>query len=107
MDFSLIENYGSVLRDCSKALTINSHSSKALYRSGLALIALDRLEEALDCCARCLSFDAENKSIQTIRNQVVTAKSEMDRKEREKLERSRKEEEVKRRMSLACKVIII
>ena len=107
MDFWLTENYGSVLRDCSKALTINSHSSKAFYRSGLALMALDRLEEALDCCARCLSFDAKNKGIQTIRNQVVTTKIEMDRKKQEKLERLRKEEEVKQRMSLAFKVTII
>ena len=86
---------------------INSQSSKAFYRSSLALMALDRLEEALDCCARCLSFDAKNQGIQTIRNQIVTVKTEKDRKERERLARSKKDEEAKRRMSLAFKVIMI
>jgi small subunit ribosomal protein S7e len=103
-DFWLTENYGSVLRDCSKALTLNSQSSKAFYRSGMALIALDRLEEALDCFDRCLSFDTNNKGVQTIRDQAATAKTEKDRKEREKLVRLRKEEEVKQKMNTAFKV---
>lgn len=98
-----LKNYGSVLRDCSKALKLNSQSSKAFYRSGLALMALDRLEEALDCCDRCLSFDAHNQGVQTIRHQAVTAKMAKDRKEREKAVRLRKEEEARRQMSIAFK----
>jgi hypothetical protein len=86
---------------------INSQSSKAFYRSGLALMALDRLEEALDCCALCLSFDAKNQGIQTIRNQIVTKKTEKGQKERERLARLKEEEEAERRMSLAFKVIMM
>lgn len=99
------ENYGSVLRDCSAALLLNPKSSKALYRSGSALIALGRFEEALDCCARCLSFDDDNKGVQAIRDQASNAKTLKDRKEKERLLRLQKEEEAKRRMSIAFKVI--
>lgn len=67
-------------------------------------MALDRLEEALDCCDRCLSFDAHNQGVQTIRHQAVTAKMAKDRKEREKAVRLRKEEEARRQMSIAFKV---
>ncbi|CDO68732.1 hypothetical protein BN946_scf184652.g59 [Trametes cinnabarina] len=60
------ENYGSVLRDCSKAIGVNPKSSKAYYRSALALIALERYDEALDCCDRCLQFDKDNKAERNI-----------------------------------------
>ena len=101
---SVTENYGSVLRDCSKVLALNPQSSKAFYRSGLALIALDRLDEALDCCARCLSFDGNNKGVQTVRDQATSAKTEKDRKEQETSTRLRREEEARRRMNAAFKV---
>ncbi|KAF8192425.1 40S ribosomal protein S7 [Pholiota molesta] len=55
-----LQNYGSVLRDCSKALSINPKSSKAYYRSATALVNLGRYDEAEDCCARCLSYDPNN-----------------------------------------------
>ncbi|KAM6495667.1 40S ribosomal protein S7 [Amanita muscaria] len=68
-----LKNYGSVLRDCSGALTINTRSSKAYFRSALALLALERVEEALDCCDR--------------------SKMEKDEKERRRQERIQKEKE--------------
>lgn len=102
--FCLIENYGSVLRDCSKALTINPHSSKAFYRSAVALMALDRVNEALDCCVRCLDFDKENKSIIGVYDRAAKAKEVKDRKDKEKAERLRKEEEARRQMEIAFRV---
>jgi len=94
-------NYGSVLRDCSKALSLNPRSSKAFYRSALALMALERVEEALDCCSRCLNFDPDNKGVLALRDRVVKVKSEKERKEEEKKERLRKEEAAKLQMKIA------
>ncbi|KAF5387787.1 hypothetical protein D9615_000043 [Tricholomella constricta] len=96
-----LKNYGSVLRDCSKALTLNPQSSKAFYRSASALMALHRVEEALDCCDRCLTFDADNKGILQLRERAVKAKAEKDRREKEKAQRLRKEQEAQRQMEIA------
>ena len=98
------ENYGSVLKDCSKALAINPKSNKAYYRSSLALLALERVDEALDCCDRCLDFDKNNKSILDIRERIMKAKAEKERKEQEKSQRIRKENEMKRRLNVAFQV---
>lgn len=98
-----LENYGSVLRDCSKVLTINPKSSKAYYRSAVALLSLDRPEEALDCCERCLSFDAHNQAIKTIRDRAAKDKAEKDRKHREKEDRLQKERNEHRALQAALK----
>lgn len=92
------------MKDCSKALSINPQSAKAFYRSGLALMALDRVEEALDCCTRCLSFDKDNKGIQTLFERATTVKAEKDRKENERLAQIRKKQEDERLMRIAFRV---
>ena len=84
-----------MLRDCSKAISLNPHSSKALYRSALALKSLDRLEESLDVCDRCLNSDAENVGVSTLREAVLKAKAIKDAKEAKKLEEMKKETEEK------------
>lgn len=96
-----LENFGSVLKDCSKALGFNAQSSKAFFRSAVALIALDRIDEALDCCERCLVFDPSNTAVKTIGGEAKKKKKVKDRKEKERLERIQKEEEAKRFMKLA------
>jgi len=96
-----LENYGSVLRDCSKAISLNSKSSKAYYRSGSALLSLGRIEEALDCCTRCLAYDTDNPGIKILQERALAVKNETDRKDREKRERLRKEEEGKMKMKIA------
>ncbi|KAI6105448.1 hypothetical protein F5141DRAFT_1123779 [Pisolithus sp. B1] len=98
-----LENYGSVLRDCSKALTINPGSSKAYYRSAVALLSLNRPEEALDCCERCLSFDAHNRAVISVRDRAAKDKAEKDRKQREKEDRLQKERDQKRALQAALK----
>jgi len=97
-----LRNYGSVLRDCSKALTVNMKASKAYYRSGLALLSLDRVDEAIDCCDRCAEFDSDNESIKALREKARKKKEEKEKKEREKQERTRKEKEEQRRLKAAC-----
>ncbi|KAG6813462.1 hypothetical protein H0H92_010796 [Tricholoma furcatifolium] len=96
-----LQNYGSVLRDCSAALTLNAQSSKAFYRSASALLALDRVEEALDCCDRCLAFDPVNKGVLQLRERATKAKAVKDKRKVEKAERLRKEQEAKRLMDIA------
>jgi len=104
---SFPENFGSVLRDCSKVLSANTKCSKAYYRSALALLKLERTDEALDCCDRCLSYDPENSSMKAVKERTLKAKEEAERKEREKQERIRKEEEKKLKMKMALRVRII
>lgn len=92
------------MRDCSKVLAINSKSSKAYYRSSLALLALERADEALDCCVRCLEFDRDNKGVQGARERARRAKAERERKERERAERLREERESLARLNAAFQV---
>jgi tetratricopeptide (TPR) repeat protein len=63
-----------VLRDCAQVLTANPKSEKAYYRSAAALFALDRFEEAIDCCDRCLSFSPENEGVKALRQKALSAK---------------------------------
>lgn len=98
-----LKNYGSVLRDCSKALILNTKSSKAYYRSAMALFALERYEESLDCCERCLEYDPENKGIRSVRDRSAKAKAEKLRKESEKQERIHNEQREKKLLQVAFK----
>jgi len=104
IDAVIAENYGSVLRDCSKALTLNPKSSKAYYRSALACLSLGRLADGLDCCTRCLSYDPSNAGIKSIQERLAKAKEETERKERERAERIAKEEEEKMKLKIAFRV---
>lgn len=99
-----VENYGLVLKDCSRALSVNAKSPKALYRSASALLALDRLEEALDCCDRCLVFDPHNQVVQSLRSRAENAKKAKDRQHQENEERIRREKEERQLLRIAFKV---
>ncbi|KDQ14328.1 hypothetical protein BOTBODRAFT_32794 [Botryobasidium botryosum FD-172 SS1] len=90
-----LQNYGSVLRDCSSVLSQNGRSSKALYRSALALKALGRLEEAVDSCERCLAFDTDNKAVRELLGRLKVARDEATKREQFKQEKIRKEREEK------------
>ncbi|KAG2158989.1 40S ribosomal protein S7 [Suillus bovinus] len=98
-----LKNYGSVLRDCSKALILNAKSSKAYYRSAMALSALGRYEESLDCCERCLEYDPENQGVRSVRDSSAKAKAEKLRKECEKQERIHNKQREKKLLQVAFK----
>ncbi|KAH7914383.1 40S ribosomal protein S7 [Hygrophoropsis aurantiaca] len=98
-----LKNYGSALRDCSQALTLNTRSSKAYYRSAVALLALERLDEALDSCDRCLAFDSDNEGVKSIRERILKKQYDQNRKEREERERMQKERESQDRLMMAFK----
>ncbi|KAJ7228984.1 hypothetical protein GGX14DRAFT_509919 [Mycena pura] len=95
-----LKNNGSVLRDCSKVLTINPRSSKAFYRSAMALLALEKAEEALDCCDRCLRFDPENKGVQSVRHQSLQIKEALDKKKKQRLDRLQREKDAELKLNL-------
>ncbi|RXW25786.1 hypothetical protein EST38_g77 [Candolleomyces aberdarensis] len=96
-----LQNYGSVLRDCSTVLKQDDKVSKAYYRSAQALISLDRVEEALDCCDRCLTFDPDNQGIKAVRERAAKRKDTKDEQEHVRQERLRKEREEKLAMQAA------
>ena len=69
---------------------------KALYRSALALIALERPAEALDCCERGLVIDPESTGLKETRSKALDLKQKQETRERmriEKLEAQKREEE--------------
>lgn len=96
-----LQNYGSVLRDCANALSKNFKCSKAWYRSALALNALERYEEAIDCCKRCLAYDPENASVKAALAKAEKAFEVQRKKAAEKAERLRREKEEKQKLEAA------
>jgi tetratricopeptide (TPR) repeat protein len=101
---SNLENFGFVLRDCSKVISINPRSSKAHYRSAIALLSLERYEEALDCCTRCLDFDPSNTSVRQLLDRAQKGKLTKEKKMQERIELFNREAEIKRELQLCFKV---
>lgn len=62
----LAENYRSTTLDCAAALRLNPKNIKAYYRSTLALLALDKLDEAEDACIRGADADKTNTPIKLL-----------------------------------------
>ncbi|CAG8610887.1 1966_t:CDS:2 [Funneliformis mosseae] len=96
-----LENYRKVLADCSKALKLNPQNIKAYYRSAKALYALDKIEEAIDCCEHGLAVQPNNKVLQNEKVKCLNRKEILEKKRREKEERERKERESKEELARA------
>jgi tetratricopeptide (TPR) repeat protein len=56
-------NYRSCLYDCAQAIKFNPENIKAYFRSVKALLALDRIEEGIDCCKKGLLVNPENQAL--------------------------------------------
>lgn len=97
-------NYGSVLRDCAAALSVNPKCIKAYYRSSLALLALERAKEALDCCMRCLAIDPENGSIKGVMERARKLNEWQDQKAAAEADRKKRDEQKRKALSAALKV---
>jgi hypothetical protein len=67
-------------------------------------MALERAEEALDCCDRCLVFDPENKGVQTVRLRAQKLKEDTEKKERDRLDKLQKAKEAKYKLNVAFRV---
>ncbi|KAJ2558438.1 HSP70/90 co-chaperone [Coemansia sp. RSA 1933] len=99
-----LENYGNVLRDCSDALRIKANTPKALYRATKACIALEKFDEADECCKWALGLDPGNTGLLRVQTEAVEARATHDRKVREREERERVKAERRDRL---CKAIEI
>jgi hypothetical protein len=99
-----LENYGSVLRDCAAIIAANPCASKAYYRAGLALLALERADEALDVCTHVGECVAGDAGFKTLRARAEKQREELKRKEEERRERARRANEEKRKMDVAFAV---
>ncbi|KAH0496836.1 hypothetical protein TgHK011_004180 [Trichoderma gracile] len=66
-----MQNYRSCWTDCAAAIRLNPRNVKAYYRSARALLAVDRIEEADDVCARGLAIDPENKALRSVAESIV------------------------------------
>ncbi|KAJ2796680.1 HSP70/90 co-chaperone [Coemansia guatemalensis] len=79
-----LQNYGQVLRDCSEALRLKSKTPKALFRAAKACIALEKFEEAIECCKWGLGIDPDNKEMAKLQVQAQRAEEEHERKTKER-----------------------
>jgi hypothetical protein len=91
-----LKNFRSCVMDCGSARKINSGNIKAYYRSAKALLALDRIAEADDACARGLELDSENKALQGVANEIIKKNEKIADKKRKEAER-----EMRRRKEVA------
>ncbi|KAK3307525.1 uncharacterized protein B0T15DRAFT_433124 [Chaetomium strumarium] len=79
-----LRNYRSCTVDCAAALRLNPRNLKALYRSARALLAVHKLAEADDACARGLALDPANKPLRTLTHEIARAReADLDRRKRE------------------------
>ncbi|KAK2606092.1 HSP70/90 co-chaperone [Conoideocrella luteorostrata] len=82
-----LDNYRSCWTDCAAALRLNPTNVKAHYRSAKALLAVDRIEEADDVCARGLALDSENKALKQVAEDIVKRAKQVDEKNKKTAER--------------------
>uniref|UniRef100_A0A7S3LJR8 Cns1/TTC4 wheel domain-containing protein n=1 Tax=Aplanochytrium stocchinoi TaxID=215587 RepID=A0A7S3LJR8_9STRA len=84
------KNYGSVIRDCAKAASVNSAKPstnvKVYYRAARAFYALGRFSEAKVALKHAIDADPENKLVKKLAEEV---KSKLKEAKKRKLEKER------------------
>jgi tetratricopeptide (TPR) repeat protein len=85
-----LKNFRSCTLDCAAALRLNPANSKALYRSARALLAVGRVEEAEDACARGLLVEPNNKALQALRKDIAARAAALSEKQKAEAERAAK-----------------
>ncbi|KAI8381258.1 uncharacterized protein BYT42DRAFT_299116 [Radiomyces spectabilis] len=96
-------NYGRVLRDCAKCLEMNPRHVKALYRSARALLALDRAQEAHDCCEHGLAVDPDNTALKAMKEKCIQRQEALEARQRRKEEKEKADREAKENLEKALK----
>ncbi|KAF4971904.1 hypothetical protein FSARC_1409 [Fusarium sarcochroum] len=86
-----VKNYRTCWLDCAAALRLNPRNLKAYYRSARALLAVDRIEEADDVCARGLTLDESNASLRAVADDIIKRAKEIDARRKRDAEREAKE----------------
>jgi tetratricopeptide (TPR) repeat protein len=90
-----LHNYRSCTLDCAAVLRLNPKNVKAYYRSAKALLALSKIPQADDVCARGLALDPSNSSLKAVAEQIIAKNAAVQAKKQKELEREqqkRKEE---------------
>lgn len=93
-----------MLRDCATVIAAKPRGYKAYYRAGLALLALERVDEALDVCTHAGERAADDPGFKTLRARAEKKREELRRKDEERKERARHVEEERRKMNVAFAV---
>ncbi|KAI0972675.1 TPR-like protein [Xylaria arbuscula] len=86
-----LKNYRSCWLDGSAALRLNPKNIKAYYRSARAFLAVGRIEEADDACARGLALDESNNPLKAVARDIIKKAEEVSARQRREAERQAKE----------------
>lgn len=81
-----LHNYRSCTLDCVSALRLNPQNLKAYYRSSKALLALSKIPEADDTCARGLALDPSNQALQSLASQIIAKNTQIQSQKAKQLE---------------------
>jgi tetratricopeptide (TPR) repeat protein len=89
-----LRNYRSTTLDCAQALRVNPCNVKAHYRSASALLALEKIHEALDVCYRGLKIDETNAALKKLLDKIRSKSEALEARDRKRrAEQQRKEQE--------------
>jgi hypothetical protein len=86
-----LKNYRSCWLDCGAALRLNPTNVKAFYRSAKALLAVGKIVEADDACARGLAIEEGNKALKAIAEEIIKKNEAATAKQKRENERLAKE----------------
>jgi len=102
-----LKNYRACTLDCGSALRINGRNVKAFYRSSKALLALGKITEADDACARGLVIDPENAALKGVARDIIKKNEEVMARRKRELEREQRKrlEEVTLKTALKARGI--
>lgn len=98
-----LKNYRSAALDGASTIRLNSQNIKAWYRSATALLAMSRIKDADECCARGLSIDPENKDLRAVAEQIVLRNEQIARKARIEVEAEQRRIRVRTTLRAALK----
>jgi len=86
-----LKNLRSCTLDCAAALRLNPGNVKAYYRSAKALLALGKMAEADDACARGLAVEPGNAALRATAAEVATRTAALDARQCRENERLARE----------------
>ncbi|KAI0516723.1 TPR-like protein [Xylaria bambusicola] len=86
-----LKNYRSCWLDASAALRLNPNNIKAYYRGARAFLAVGRIAEADDACARGLTLDPSNNPLKAVARDIVKKAEETGVQARREAERVAKQ----------------
>jgi tetratricopeptide (TPR) repeat protein len=97
------ENYRACNLDCAATLRLNPNNVKAWYRSASACLALDKIAEAEDACARGLEVEKTNAALKILQTKIQKRKEQVEETERKRREREERLASEKANLAMALK----